>query len=102
MPLEKIFTKIEQKFFNISEKKTINHLISVEQGLKQILQQIEKGLKIPQTPGLKTTFIEFDIITQGFHNSDLIIIAARPSMGCLLYTSPSPRDLSTSRMPSSA
>ena len=24
------------------------------------------------------------------------------SMGCLLYTSPSPRDLSTSRMPSSA
>ena len=26
----------------------------------------------------------------------------RPSCGCLLYTSPSPRDLSTSRMPSSA
>ena len=25
-----------------------------------------------------------------------------PMMGCLLYTSPSPRDLSTSRMPSSA
>ena len=24
------------------------------------------------------------------------------SIGCLLYTSPSPRDLSTSRMPSSA
>ena len=26
----------------------------------------------------------------------------RPSKACLLYTSPSPRDLSTSRMPSSA
>ena len=26
----------------------------------------------------------------------------RPVDGCLLYTSPSPRDLSTSRMPSSA
>ena len=26
----------------------------------------------------------------------------RPGMNCLLYTSPSPRDLSTSRMPSSA
>ena len=26
----------------------------------------------------------------------------RPFLGCLLYTSPSPRDLSTSRMPSSA
>ena len=28
--------------------------------------------------------------------------AASCAMGCLLYTSPSPRDLSTSRMPSSA
>ena len=28
--------------------------------------------------------------------------AAPMDMGCLLYTSPSPRDLSTSRMPSSA
>ena len=27
---------------------------------------------------------------------------APPEWGCLLYTSPSPRDLSTSRMPSSA
>nr|QWK41901.1 DNA replication helicase [Protohalopteris sp.] len=80
-PLETIFTTIEQKFFNITESKTVKHLISVEQGLQQILQEIEKGLKIPQTPGLKTTFIEFDLITQGFQNSDLIIIAARPSMG---------------------
>ena len=29
-------------------------------------------------------------------------IEKRASLGCLLYTSPSPRDLSTSRMPSSA
>ena len=27
---------------------------------------------------------------------------AKTTLGCLLYTSPSPRDLSTSRMPSSA
>ena len=33
---------------------------------------------------------------------DLPIAAIRSSYDCLLYTSPSPRDLSTSRMPSSA
>ena len=32
---------------------------------------------------------------------ELKVLSARPS-NCLLYTSPSPRDLSTSRMPSSA
>ena len=30
------------------------------------------------------------------------VIAKRMDLDCLLYTSPSPRDLSTSRMPSSA
>ena len=30
------------------------------------------------------------------------IIKTKDRFGCLLYTSPSPRDLSTSRMPSSA
>ena len=30
--------------------------------------------------------------------ADLVVVG----LGCLLYTSPSPRDLSTSRMPSSA
>ena len=32
----------------------------------------------------------------------LAVMVARRLKGCLLYTSPSPRDLSTSRMPSSA
>lgn len=81
IPLETIFTKIEQNFFLLSENKSKQHLISVEQGLQQIVKEIEEGLKIPRLPGLKTTFIEFDIITQGFQNSDLIIIAGRPSMG---------------------
>lgn len=81
IPLETIFTKIEQNFFLLSENKSKQHLISVEQGLQQIVKEIEEGLRIPRLPGLKTTFTEFDIITQGFQNSDLIIIAGRPSMG---------------------
>ena len=81
IPLETIFTKIEQKFFLLAENKSKKHLISVEQGLQQIVKEIEEGLRVPRLPGLKTTFTEFDIITQGFQNSDLIIIAGRPSMG---------------------
>ena len=41
--------------------------------------------------------VEFDF--EGWHTTPYI---AREFHGCLLYTSPSPRDLSTSRMPSSA
>ncbi|CAN0356359.1 unnamed protein product [Pylaiella littoralis] len=81
IPLETIFTKMEQKIFFLSENKSKQHLISVEQGLHQIVKEIEEGLRVPRLPGLKTNFLEFDIITQGFQNSDLIIIAGRPSMG---------------------
>ena len=35
-------------------------------------------------------------------NKDSDLIASLDPSNCLLYTSPSPRDLSTSRMPSSA
>ncbi len=31
-----------------------------------------------------------------------VVLSQEEAEGCLLYTSPSPRDLSTSRMPSSA
>ena len=40
---------------------------------------------------------------QSYPPSQLIVVYDGPIPdGCLLYTSPSPRDLSTSRMPSSA
>ena len=42
--------------------------------------------------------------TDTFETAGLVVLIALPAMliTCLLYTSPSPRDLSTSRMPSSA
>ena len=35
-------------------------------------------------------------------NDIVVVVSAMGNSTCLLYTSPSPRDLSTSRMPSSA
>ena len=39
---------------------------------------------------------------QGRHLAERVWYGTGNGKGCLLYTSPSPRDLSTSRMPSSA
>ena len=46
-------------------------------------------------------FIDFMSVEHGFKKSYLVDIFSKAE-NCLLYTSPSPRDLSTSRMPSSA
>lgn len=81
LPLETIFSNIEEHFLRLSQKKTTQNLRSIEDGLKDILKEIENGLRLSPTTGLTTKFIELDVLTQGFQNSDLIIIAGRPSMG---------------------
>ena len=45
---------------------------------------------------------EFDLITESVGNASARIRFFRIAYGCLLYTSPSPRDQRGSRMPSSA
>ena len=64
----------------------------------------EGGAKIPpfQAEGflLENVFIIPLIMAISF--AVILFFGKRMPKGCLLYTSPSPRDLSTSRMPSSA
>ena len=49
-------------------------------------------------PGIPSELITDDAVAVASSGVDIVV----ELMGCLLYTSPSPRDLSTSRMPSSA
>lgn len=81
LPLENIVNDLEQNFLQIRENKSKKNISTIESGLKYILQNIENGLKFSKPQGLRTTFFDLDIITQGFQNSELIIIAGRPSMG---------------------
>ena len=50
---------------------------------------------------LPETEAKVSIFDRGFLMADAVY-EVTSVLGCLLYTSPSPRDLSTSRMPSSA
>ena len=84
VPLEMIFTKVEQKLFLLAKNNSLRHLVSVKEGLQEVLGDIEYRLRLPNPNlpyGLHTNFVEFDYITHGFHKSDLIILAGRPSMG---------------------
>ena len=61
------------------------------------LEQLESQLKDLQSQQLETGN---NIVTLIQHAETMNNVT--DASGCLLYTSPSPRDLSTSRMPSSA
>jgi replicative DNA helicase len=81
IPLEKIFTKIEEKFLILNEKNQKKLFSSSAEVLTQILEEIKQRLKTSKLPGLTSSYPDLDAVTQGFHNSDLIILAGRPSMG---------------------
>ena len=60
------------------------------------------GLIIPESAKEKPAEGIIVAAGEGARKDSGELIAMSVSEGCLLYTSPSPRDLSTSRMPSSA
>ena len=62
-----------------------------------VLAQVLSNHVLPETVAISTTLTNTYVNTAAVFNGD-----TNAPITCLLYTSPSPRDLSTSRMPSSA
>lgn len=96
VPLDILFSKVEQKFLLLSTRKQKKLFTSSSEVLRQILEEIKERLRTPKLPGLASSFPDLDAITQGFHNSDLIIIAGRPSMGKTAFSLALAKNIATS------
>lgn len=72
----------EKSIFDISQKKNREGLEPIKEVLLKTFEQIERlyGSENAIT-GISTGFIDLDAKTSGFQRSDLILVAARPSMG---------------------
>lgn len=72
----------EQLIFSISQRKTANNLTHVGEIVLDSYNQIEKRYNNrDELTGIPSGFYDLDSLTAGFQPSDLIIVAARPSMG---------------------
>ena len=81
-PAEMILDKAEQSFFNLSEKRIKSGFVAVRDMQASTKELIDKTYKDKQmVTGVPTGFTDLDRMTAGFHPGDLIILAARPSMG---------------------
>ena len=82
MPVADIMEESERKLFQVLRQRSENDFVPISQVVMSTLDNIEKAsrAKGPVT-GLATGFTDLDFKTAGLQNSDLILIAARPSMG---------------------
>ena len=72
----------EQKIFAISDRRGSASVNSISDVLHEALDRIDARLRGEHTgQGVDTGFEELDKMMGGLHNSELIILAARPSMG---------------------
>ncbi len=79
---EDILDDAEKRIFEISEKGVRKGFIPIGRIIKQRFENIEELYESRRhVSGLPSAFDELDSYTSGFQNSDLVIIAGRPSMG---------------------
>lgn len=80
--IETILDKAETALFSISQKSTRDSFISIKSVLEQSFERIDELHKNKGVlRGVPSGFKDLDDLLSGFQPSDLIIIAARPSMG---------------------
>ncbi len=81
-PVENILDRAEQMIFSIAQHMDSQRFLSAKKLVKETIDRIEALITEKKNlPGLSTGFVELDTMTSGFQNSNLIIIAGRPSMG---------------------
>ncbi|HHJ63437.1 MAG TPA: replicative DNA helicase [Aquifex aeolicus] len=72
----------QSRIFEISEKTTVTHYHHIKDIAREVIEMIDRFRKTERlVTGLSTGFTELDMMTTGFHPSDLIVLAARPGMG---------------------
>ncbi len=81
-PLEQILEDTEKKIFDLLQKKSSDDFVPIQEVVLSVIDKIELAAKHKGTvTGLATGFYDLDFKTSGFQPSDLILVAARPSMG---------------------
>ena len=80
--VDNILDQAEHLIFSIANRRTGRNVVNLKNILIETFEQIEKLYESRgAVTGVPTGFSDLDRLTAGFQPSDLIILAARPSMG---------------------
>ena len=75
-------SQAEQKVFAIMDGRSTQSVQSISDVLHEAMDRMEARMRGEHTDGtVETGLIDFDNLTGGLHNGELVILAARPSMG---------------------
>ncbi len=76
-----LVAQAEEKIFRIHDARSTSQVNTIHDVLVEAFAQIDHRLEHGGATGVPTHFRDLDNLTGGLHDSELIILAARPSMG---------------------
>src|SRR5881275_429783 len=77
-----LLDEVAQRIFAVGEDRFKGQMLSMKDQVMEAIESIEKLYERKGgITGISTGFAEFDRMTSGLHPSEMIVIAARPSMG---------------------
>ncbi len=80
--VQKIIELAETRIFAISQNRNINTFTEIKDVLLEVFNQLEeRAMNKGSLTGITTGYDDLDRMTSGLQRSDLILLAARPSMG---------------------
>jgi len=81
-PAEELLATAERKILEVTELGVTGQTITLEEAIEDAYDRIDRRtLGQKDKGGIPTGFIDLDRITAGLHDSEMIIVAARPSVG---------------------
>ena len=80
--LEEMLDDAERKIYEVTNTPTLQKFVGLGESLGEAWERLERlHNSTKEVRGVRTGFNAVDNILSGFQNSDLVILAARPSMG---------------------
>ena len=77
-----LLDEVEQKIFSVGEDRFKGQVLTMKDQVMDAIEAIEQLYeRRGGITGISTGFAELDRMTNGLHESEMIVIAARPSMG---------------------
>ena len=73
--------RAEERIFAVHDERSADQVANMHDVLVDAFAHIDHRLKHGGATGVPTGFTDFDSLTGGLHDSELVILAARPSMG---------------------
>ncbi len=80
--IEQFVDQVEQRVFNVTQDRVADSARAMKEPTREAMNVIQKMMmKKGELTGVPSGFKDLDVLTWGFQRQEMIVLAARPSMG---------------------